>query len=168
MSFQPKTIRDPSPSRNIYILAALVAITLALIVAGLFYRRLTAPPLVVEDQRLEGALRAGTPEFEEARSRIMLTEPQATEAPRAIGDIVMEVTSQLYNNTGRTITGLEVRGAVVDPNGNPVRERTVVVIPNQQAALEPEERISVRIVLENISPEAERAGVEMEITGVKF
>ncbi len=168
MSFQPKLVREPNPTRNIYILAAVLAIAIALIVAGLFYRRLTAPPLVVEEPRLEGALRAGAPEFEEMKDRILVAEPQATEAPRALGDIVMELTTQVHNQTGRTITGLELRGAVVDRNSLPIRERTVVVVPTQQAALEPNERISVRILIENINPEAERAAVQVDVTGVIF
>ncbi len=168
MSFQPKLIRDPNPSRNIYILATVIAIAIALIVAGLFYRRLAAPPIVAEEPRLEGALRAGAPEFEEIRSRIIVAPPEATEAPRALGDIVMEITTQVHNNMGQTVRGLELRGAVRDPAGNPIRERTVVVIPTQQSALEPDERISVRILIENINPEAERTAVEVDVTAVRL
>jgi hypothetical protein len=72
------------------------------------------------------------------------------------------------NTTDRTLGGLEVRGAVLDSQGMPVGERTVVVVPTKQTVLEPGETISVRILLEGIRPEVERAGLLLEVTGLSF
>jgi hypothetical protein len=41
------------------------------------------------------------------------------------------------------------------------------VVPTRQTRLEPGESISVRILLEGISPETERAGLLMEVTGLR-
>ena len=49
-----------------------------------------------------------------------------------------------------------------------LRERTVVLVPTRQTALEPGETIGVRVLLEGIRPESERGGVLMDITGVRF
>lgn len=46
-------------------------------------------------------------------------------------------------------------------------EHSFVIIPARQTALEPDEAITVRILLEGLFPEAERAGVLMEVTGVQ-
>jgi hypothetical protein len=72
------------------------------------------------------------------------------------------------NNTGRNISGLEMRGAILNTHNFPLRERTVVIIPARQTILEPNEAISVRILLERISKESDRAHVLLEVTGVRF
>jgi hypothetical protein len=72
------------------------------------------------------------------------------------------------NETGRTVTGLELRGVILDALSTPLRERTVVVVPVRQAALEPGERINVSILLEGVSHEAGRAAHVLEVTGLRF
>ena len=57
---------------------------------------------------------------------------------------------------------------ILDALSTPLRERTVVVVPARQAALEPGEAINVSILLEGVSPEAERAAHVMEVTGLRF
>ena len=44
----------------------------------------------------------------------------------------------------------------------------MVVVPARQAALEPGEAINVSILLEGVSPEAERSVPLIEVTGVRF
>jgi hypothetical protein len=83
-------------------------------------------------------------------------------------DTAVEMTATVRNTVGRTISGLEMRGAVLDAQSSRLRERIVVVIPARQTALEPDEAINVRIPLEGISPDADSAGVLMEVTGVHF
>lgn len=51
---------------------------------------------------------------------------------------------------GGAINGLEMRGVMFDAQGFPAPERTAVIIPTQQAALEPNEAIKARILHENV------------------
>ena len=167
MSYQgPMLIREPDLRWPIYLLAALI--TAALLVAASMVYEMSRPSasLRIEPQ-LEGALRPGDAEFEELSKRIAVEQPVAMEKLHPMNDMVIELTSTVRNNTGRTILGLEMRGAVFDAHSAVLRERTVVIIPARQTALEPEESINVRILLEGLSPEAERAGVLMEVTGVQ-
>jgi hypothetical protein len=120
------------------------------------------------EPRLEGAIRAGTPEFEQYHERIPLDGLEATEATRAIGDIVMTLKATARNFTGRTINGLEVHAAVVDSQGKPVKERTVIVIPTRQPELEPNKTMDVPVMLEGMKKEDDRANIKMEVTAVKF
>jgi hypothetical protein len=140
----------------------------ALLVAAFIYILVRSRPTETNrPQRLEGALQAG-PEFEHLRSRIHIDQPpEGLESARPIGDIVMELTSTIRNFTGRTITGLEVRGAVVDPDGNTIRERIVSVVPKFQEVIEPNQTMKARVVLEGISKDAVRANIVMEVAGVK-
>jgi hypothetical protein len=82
--------------------------------------------------------------------------------------VAVEVMGTVRNTTGRTVTGLELRGALLDAQSTPLRARTVVVVPTRQTALEPGEAINVSILLEGIHPEAERSVPVMEVTGVRF
>jgi hypothetical protein len=81
---------------------------------------------------------------------------------------VVDLTATVKNNTGRTISGLEMRGAILDGQNSTVRERTIMIIPARQTVLEPGEAISVRVLLEGISKDSERAHPAMEVTGVRF
>lgn len=121
-----------------------------------------------QQQRLEGALRAGSPEFEQYREKVYLEKPEATEGARAIGDIVMTLKTTARNFTGKTITGLEIYAAVVDLQNKPVKERTVVIIPARQQELEPNQTMEIPITLEGLSKTDDRANIKMEVTAIRF
>jgi hypothetical protein len=61
-----------------------------------------------------------------------------------------------------------MRGAIVDAQNSTVRQRTVMVIPARQTALEPGEAIGVRVLLESIREDSERADMVLEVTGIRF
>jgi hypothetical protein len=151
------------------LLAGTALLALWLVIERLVEPDQSRPALGVEEKsRLEGAVRAGSPEFEQYRGRIAMGQSQAIVAHRALGDLVMELTTVVRNDTGRVINGLEMRGIVFDAQGFPSLERTAVIIPTQQTALEPNEVIKARILLEDVEPEVKRAKVRMEVTGVLF
>ena len=151
--------------RNVIII---VAVTAAIIIAVLFYFLMRASTVVTVEPTLAGAIRPGSLEFGEYQSKIHLDAPEATEAKRALGDIVMNLQTTVRNFTGRTLTGLEIKGSVVNRQGQPVREKTVVVIPTRQPELEPNRTMLVTIRLEGMTETDERANIKMEVTGFKF
>ena len=117
---------------------------------------------------LQGALRAGSPEFDKNKPNIVLDEPEAFEAKRALGDLTMTLRTTVRNLTGKTLTGLEVYGAVVDYDGKPIKQRTVIVVPTRQAELPPNKTMQVQMMLEGMSDTDPRANIKMEVTGFKF
>lgn len=151
--------------RKIIIITGVVA---ALVIAVLFYFLMRAGSGGPVEPVLEGAIRPGSPEFEQYHSKIYLDEPEAEEAKRALGDIWMNLHTTVRNVTGRTLNGLEVRAAVVDHAGKPVKERTVVVIPTRQAELAPNKTMGVQIALEGMKETDDRANIRMEVTGFKI
>jgi hypothetical protein len=148
----------------------IVAVVSVLLIGGLIYlaTRPTTGGSAGGQERLEGGIRAGTPEFEPYRERIVLDKPEATEATRPIGDMVMRLTSTVRNFTGRTINGLEIYAAVIDSQGKPVKERTVIVVPTRQPEIEPNRTMEVPVMLEGMKKEDDRADIKMEVTAVKF
>ncbi len=164
MSTQERQLPDEDSSRRkVIIVVALVA---AIIIAVFFYVLMRASSSVRVEPTLAGAMRAGSPEFEQYKSKIAVDEPEATEAKRALGDIVMNIQTNVRNFTGRTLTGLEVKGMVVDHQGNPVNQKTVVVIPTNQAELENNRTIAVGIMLEGMTDQDDRANIRVEVTGI--
>jgi len=120
------------------------------------------------EHRLEGALRVGAVEFDKYRERIVIEQPQAMVVSRADSDLALELTATVRNDTGRIIKWLEVCGTVVDSQGNPLSQLVEVVIPTQQRAIEPNEVIKARLLLEGVGPEPAQAGGRMLVTGVIF
>jgi flagellar basal body-associated protein FliL len=164
MPFSDQQISEPDGSRRKIII--IVAVVAAILLAVLFYFLMRASTTRPPDPVLPNAIRAGSPEWTIIASKIHLDAPEATESKRALGDIVMSLQTTVRNFTGRTITGLEIKGSVVNRQGQPVRERTMVVIPTQQQPeLEPNRTMSVFIQLEGMTDADERANIKMEVTG---
>jgi hypothetical protein len=157
---------EPDDSRRTVIIV--VAVIAAVAIATLFYLLMRASGGGTIEPALEGAIRANSPEFTQYASKIVVDKPEADESKRALGDIVMRLQTNVHNFTGRTLTGLEVKGMVVDHQGKPVSERTVVVIPTKEPELENNRGVSVRIMLEGMTDKADRADIRMEVTAFRF
>ena len=150
-------------------LIIVVAIAAAVVIAIFFYVLMRASSGGGSSEpQLQGAIREGSPQFEENRSKIYLDEPEATEAKRALGDIVMTLTTTVRNLTGKTLNGLEVRAAVVDYEGKPVKQRNVVVIPIRQPELAPNKTMRVNVTLDGMKDTDARANIKMEVAAFKF
>lgn len=164
---------DPAErkTRLIALIASVVVILIPAIILGVWAYRTRGSAPSIEGARLENAIRPESPEFAELRRGIFMDEPpEATEAARALGDMVMTLQTTVRNFTGRTITGLEMRAMVVDLDNNPVKERTTIVLPSArtgQTEIEPNNTLRVQIMLEGIRQDAVRANVRMEITAIR-
>jgi len=164
MPFSDQQTSEPDGSRRKIII--IVAVVAAILLAILFYFLMRASTTRPPDPLLPNAIRLGSPEWAASASKIHLDAPEATESKRALGDIVMTLHTTVRNFTGRTLTGLEIKGSVVNRQGQPVRERTMVVIPTQQQPeLEPNRTMTVFIQLEGMTDADERANIKMEVTG---
>ena len=153
--------------RKLIIIVAIIAAVVIAGFVGLLWR--VASSGVSADPVLEGAVRAGSPEWEANHSKIVLDAPEADEAKRALGDIVMNLQTTVRNFTGRTLSGLEIRGAIVDHQGKPVKERTMVVVPTpRQLELGPNQTMTAFVHLDGMKESDDRADIKMEVTGFKF
>jgi hypothetical protein len=169
MSYQePAIIEEPKRPRKIYLVAGIITLFTLAIVGGIYYWVQTRPLTAAEEPRLEGALRAGAPEFDQARDRIVVKDLWVNMSTRLLGDVVEEIHARVKNSTERTISGLEMHGLVVDEQGATAGERTIIVIPQRQPSLQPGETMEVRILVEGISRKAKSLTARMEVTGVRF
>ncbi len=163
---------DPAGRKTLIVAVAIAAVVILIpaIILGVLAFRSRGLSSGAGAARLEDAVRSGQPEFEELRRQLFMDEPQATEARRAVGDIVMNLQTTLRNFTGRTVTGVEMRAAVVDLEGNSVRERITIVLPSArtgQREIEPNNTLPVQIMLEGFRQDDVRANIQMEITAIR-
>ncbi len=150
-------------------LIIVVAVAAAIVIALFFYLLMRAGGSGTNvEPTLQGALRPGNAEFDAQKANIVLDDPEADEAKRALGDIVMSLRTTVRNLTGKTINGLEIRAAVVDYEGKPVKERTAVIIPTRQGELAPNKTLPVQMMLEGMKDTDARANIKMEVVGFKF
>lgn len=166
MAASDKPLERSESNRTLIIVVAVVAAVLIAGVFGVLMQLSSRGPSV--DTGLQSAIRAGSPQFDEYKAKIFLDDPEATEAKRALGDIVMSLQTTVRNLTGKTLTGLEIRAAVVDYEGKPVKERTVVVIPTRQPELAPNKTMPVAVALDGMKDSDARANIKMEVTAFKF
>jgi hypothetical protein len=166
MASSERQVSDPDDSRRTIIIV--VAVIAALAIAVLFYLLMRASGGGTVEPTLQGAIREGSPEFAQYQSKIVLDPPEAYESKRALGDIVMNLQTIVHNFSGRTLTGLEIKGIVVDHQGKPVNQKAVVVIPTRQAELDNNRSMAVRVMLEGMTDKDDRANIKMEVTAFKF
>ncbi len=156
------SIPEEKSPRTVIILVAVIA---AMAIGGFFYLLLRKSVAVGPPPTLQGAIRPGAPDWDKYSKLIPLDDPEADEAKRALGDTVMTLHTTARNFTGRTITGLEIRASVVDSDGKPVKERTLVVVPGRQPELDPLKTMRVSIMIDGFSDSDNRANIKMEVTG---
>lgn len=166
MAASEKDLESSDESRRKVIIGS--AVVAALVIAGVFYFLMRAGSGGNVEPVLEGAIRPGSPEFDQYASKIVLDAPEGDVAKRALGDIVMNLHTTARNFTGRTLNGLEIKGAVVDHAGKSVKERTVIVIPGRQSELEQNKTMPVSIRLEGMTDKDDRANIKVEVIGFKF
>jgi hypothetical protein len=166
MATQDRRVEESDSRRTlIIVMAVAAAVVIALFFALLFMKTTGGGG---SDTTLQGAIRAGSTEFQQYKSQIVLDDPEATEAKRALGDTVMTLVTTVRNLSNKTLNGLEIKAAVVDHQGNSVKERTAVVIPTRQPELAPNKTMKVQLMLEGMKDTDDRANIRMEVTGLKF
>lgn len=148
--------------RTIFIAVALGS---ALLVAGLVWFA-TRPAARTGDARLEGAIRPGSPEFEQIRDLLRVEfdpDEDAVIGPTALGTYAVTMRPTVRNFTGRTVSGLEFHASGLDLDKRIVRERTFV----WQQDIEPNKVSAVPISI-NFPQDNRPASLDLKLTGVRF
>ena len=158
-------IPEEKPRRTLIIVVAIVA---AVVIGGFFYLLLRGTMGGPQTVQLENAVRPGSPDWDKYSKLIVRDDPEADEAKRALGDWIMTLRTTVRNFTGKTITGLEMRASVVDHDGKPVKERTLVIIPGRRDELEPNKTMHVSINVEGMTDNDDRANIKMEVTAFRL
>ncbi|MGI8787395.1 MAG: hypothetical protein ACR2HG_06515 [Pyrinomonadaceae bacterium] len=153
---------------NKVLLAALLAA--ALLVAGGIYL-LTLQPTMEEQkqQQLAGSFLEGSPEFEKYTNNLIITTDmnRTSQSLIGLGTIQMMVHADIRNKGDKAINGLEVKLSVVDTFGKVLKEKKVLVVPNQVGELMPGETIHIAVPIDGFKREDDRANVRWKVTAIR-
>lgn len=162
MSAFGRSREEGDKSRRIIFIA--VGLAAAVLVAGLAYWA-SRPSAAPGEERLEGAVRPGSPDFPGADKLIVEFDPNenAEIGPTALGPWAVTFLPVVRNFTGRTVSGLEFRLSGMDVKGQVIRERVAInreeIGPNRVA------RPPLSI---NFPQDNKPANLKLELIGVRF
>ena len=123
-------------------------------------------PAPTGERRLEGAIRPGSPEFEQIRERLVVEfdpNENAGIGPTALGPWAVNMKPVVRNFTGRTVSGLEFHASGVDLSGRVIRERTFI----SEEEIEPNKVFTPNIGV-NFPQDNKPANLKLELTGIRF
>ena len=127
------------------------------------------PP--VEDQMarvLEGSYYEGSPEFEQlTKDIIIVTDDKTVQSPNGFGRISMFIVGKIRNKGTKVISALEVNVAVVDSMEAVVKEKRVLVVPEQRERIEPNEIIPIKLSLGGFDKKDDRANIRWKVTAIR-
>lgn len=131
---------------------------------------LTLIPSEKEQQvdAMQGALREGSPGFEQLSRMIVAETAGATQSKTPMGMVLMNIGGNIYNAGEKTITALEITVAVRDSNGGTVRDRPVVVVPSKNLpVLAPKKETNVGLTIDGFKEDDDRAEIRWKVTAIK-
>ncbi len=150
----------------------LVAIGIAvLLIAGIGGLLTLLPTAEQQKQKeIEGAFLEGSPEFEKYTNNIVInTDMNNTiESPTGLGTIAMAIHGDIRNRGEKAINGLEVKVGVIDKFNKVIKEKKLMVVPNQIERLNPQETIHVVVPMDGFSKNDDRANVRWKVTAIRF
>jgi hypothetical protein len=152
------------------IFLAAIAVGVLIIAGGIWLLTLQPTAQEQKQQELAGAHLEGSPEFDGYTKNIIVTTDmnRTTESPLPIGTIVMQIHGDIRNKGDRAINGLEVKVGVVDINNKVIKEKKVLIVPNQIASLQPNETIHVSVPMDGFNKKDDRANVRWKVTAIRF
>ena len=157
---------EEKPRRGLIIVVAVIA---AVLIGGFFYLLLRTTTAPDAPATLQSAIRSGSPQWEQYKAKILIDNPEATQSTTALGGFQMTLETTVRNFTGKTITGLEMRAAVLNSQGLAIKDRTMVVIPTaKQAELLPTKTMHVIINVTGLKESDDRKSLYMDVTGFKL
>ena len=170
MSYQgPMLIKEPELRWPVVMIAAIISVLIAVIVAGLHYVAMNQRSFTsYSAPQPAWTLRTGQPEFEQHRKDIVLSQILGRERLYPFNNLTVELTAVVTNRSNRVISGLEMRGAILDTKNSIVQQQTVTIVPGQQKLLEVDETITVRVLLKRMGQHSDRSHKVLEVTGISF
>jgi hypothetical protein len=149
-----------------FVVAILIAIVL---IAGLILLLSRRPPVDDQMARLvASAYHEGTPEFTELSKDIIIsTDDRTVQSPTGLGTISMYIYGKIHNKGDKTIDILEINVAVITQFNQVLKEKKILVVPVQQATLDPGQTIPVTLALEGFSKDDDRANIRWKVTAIR-
>lgn len=148
----------------------LIGVVVGVVAIAAFVGVLMLRPSMADQKAavLADALREGSPEFEVLKNDLVFADKDSVESPNAFGRISMFIVGEVKNKGTRTFTGLEVNVAVIDQQNQVLKDKNVLVVPNQQRAeFGPGEIIPLTTSLDGFDKKDDRANIRWKVTAIR-
>jgi len=124
----------------------------------------------LKQKAMEGAFFEGSPEFEKYNTNIVInTDTDRTmESPTGLGTIAMAIHGDIRNRGDKSINLLEISVGVIDRQNKFIKEKKVLVVPNQAVKLNPQETMHVVVPMDGFSRKDDRANIRWKVTAMRF
>jgi hypothetical protein len=152
---------------KVFIAALIIGV---LVIGGVIGYLARKPSMEVQTAKLlEGAYTETSPEFKDlTKDIIIITDSDKTvQSPMATGTISMFIHGNVRNKGTKTFSVLEVNVGVVTQFNKVLREKRILVVPNQQAKLEPGQIIPLTLTLDGFERDEDRADIRWKVTAIK-
>jgi len=147
-----------------------IGVVVAVAVLGVAAYFLSMRPSI-DDQKtqlMEGAITESSPEFAALSRNIIIARSDDTvQSPTGLGTISMYIKGTIYNKGTKNITLLEVNVAVVDQMQQVVKERRILVVPEQKMSLPAGENIPITLTMGGFDKNSDRADIRWKVTAIK-
>lgn len=164
------TLLKTNEKKGVNKILLLALLGAAVLVAGAVYL-LSLNPSTEEkrEQLLAASYQEGSPEFERLTKDIIVQTDMDNimQSPTGMGTIMMTIHAKIKNKGDKTITLLETKVSVVDLAGKVVREKKLLIVPNQTEKLSPGQTIPVVATVEGFKPDDDRANVRWKVTAIR-
>ncbi len=154
---------------NKVFLAAILAAILLITGAG-YLLTLQPSEQDLKQKQMAGALLEGSPEFEKYTNNIVInTDMDRTmESPTGLGTIAMAIHGDIRNRGDKSINLLELKVGIIDRQNKVIKERKVLVVPNQAVRLGLQETMHVVVPMDGFNRKDDRANVRWKVTAIRF
>jgi hypothetical protein len=170
MEYMETLEQHNAPKKGINKIFIVAFVAAAIAIGGVVWLISLKPSMQQQvDQSMDGAVREGSPEFEVLTKKIVIQtdEDRTIQSPIGLGTIVMSIGGQIKNLTGKTVTGLEINVAVIDTFGKPLKDKTLIVVPNQYAKLNTNEVADITVRIDGFDAKDDRANIRWKVTAIK-
>jgi hypothetical protein len=120
---------------------------------------------------LERVVRAGSPEYDSYKDKIVFEVIDKITYPNMIGMFQLEIQAKMHNRGDRSLTGVEVMAKMLDMSDKVIAQNTAIPIPRiRQNPLKPGESFSLSVKVDAPSriTEAEVKDITIELRGLQF
>lgn len=166
-----ETLLSPDPQEKGLNKIFIVGIIIGLIAVGVAIWLLMFKPPV--DQQLANILasayKEGSPEYQDLNKDIVISrdEKNTVESPTGLGTISVFIRGNIHNKGDKSIDILEVNVAMVTQFNQVLKEKRILVVPVQQAVLEPGQTIPITLTLDGFSKNDDRADIRWKVTAIR-
>jgi hypothetical protein len=166
-----ETLLSPDPEKKGLNKIFIVGIIVGLLAVGVAIWLLMFKPPIDEQlaKILDSAYKEGSPEYQELNKDIVISrdEKNTVESPTGLGTISVFIRGNVHNKGTRSIDILEVKVAMVTQFNEVLKEKRILVVPVQQALLEPGQTIPITLTLDGFSRNDDRADIRWKVTAIR-